>query len=233
MNGWDEENIIENLPGLNQGNDFQYGWKYMDWTVTSYIGMQEYYNKKRIDLMYQQVKKSDDIAYKQMLMENQYLHGQRVKEGKLAHCEVVKINEKGEIQIVSKKMTIPVEPRLVANFKCKDITMYIGLESEEKIVQLLLEIENDIEKKEFVFLDMKKIAKSGYIERKFSGVGAEVYASSAAKKKEYTRMIVTKFICRCTQTVVVPNKKGWYRNADNIDFFDGQWTWEELVKNAK
>lgn len=233
MNDWNEAGMMANSSQVLQENNLQYNLAFTDQATKSNIAISEYCCKKQIDLNYQRIKKIDDIAYDQRLLENRYRHAQRVREGKLAHCEVVEINEKGDIQIVSKNLTIPTRPRLVANFKCEDVITYIRAESDEKIVQLLLKIDSAADKNESIFLALKELTKNRYIERKLLSVDATVYGSSEAKRKEYKKMIVEKLVSRSTKTIVVPMKRGWYRTADTIEFFDGEWTWEELAKNAE
>lgn len=233
MNECNEVRMMTNSSQVCQANNPQYNFQYMDLATKSNITVNEYYCKKQIDYQYQRNKKMDDIAYDLSLLENRYCYAQKVKEGKLAHCEVVEIDEKGEIQIVSKNMTIQTKPRLAANFKFEDVITYISVESDEKIIQLLLKIEIATEKIESVFLDLKKLTKNRYIEKKLLSVGAVVYGSSESKRREYMKMIVAALVRRSTQRIMVPIKNGWYRNADTIEFFDGQWTWEELVKNAE
>lgn len=233
MNSRNEMEMAAKLPQVGQGNYSQTRICPTDLAVKSNIVLNEYYNKNCIDLEYQRNKRMLDIAYDCRLLENRYCHAQKVKEGKLAHCEVVEINNNGEIQIVSKNMTIPSKPRLVVNFKYEDAITYISTDSNEKIVQLLLKLDVTTEKRESVFLALKDLTKNRYIEKKFLNVGVSVYGSSESKKREYMKMIVAYLICKSTQTVMVPMKRGWYRNADRIEFFDGQWTWEELVKNAE
>ena len=162
------------------------------------------------------------------------LHSQQVKEASLASCEVVDVNEKGEICIKTENLAIEAKPRTATNFRCTDVISYLHVtNSQEKVIQLRLELDTSSRNEVFVFLNPEKCEKKGYIEKKLLAVGAVIYANSIAKKNEYAKMIIAYIIRKCTKTIELPDIRGWYVVDGNMQFFDGLWTWEELVRNAK
>ena len=96
-----------------------------------------------------------------------------------------------------------------------------------------LELDTSSRNEVFVFLNPEKCEKKGYIEKKLLAVGAVIYANSIAKKNEYAKMIIAYIIRKCTKTIELPDIRGWYVVDDDMQFFDGLWTWEEVVGNAK
>lgn len=195
----------------------------------------EHNAKNASDEQYQKNIKEIDLEHKIQMLQMEELHSQKVKEASLARCEVVDVNEKGEIYIRTENLTIESKPRTAANFRCTDVISYLHVtDSQEKVIQLRLELDTSDRDEVFVFLDPEKCEKKGYIEKKLLAVGAVIYANSVAKKNEYAKMIIAYIIRKCTKTIKLPDHRGWYPvGKDTIGFFDGKWTWKDVVKNAK
>ena len=190
--------------------------------------------KNASDVQYQKNIKEIDLNYKAHMLRIEELHSQQVKEASLASCEVVDVNEKGEICIKTENLAIEAKPRTATNFRCTDVISYLHVtNSQEKVIQLRLELDTSSRNEVFVFLNPEKCEKKGYIEKKLLAVGAVIYANSIAKKNEYAKMIIAYIIRKCTKTIELPDIRGWYVVDGNMQFFDGLWTWEELVRNAK
>ena len=147
---------------------------------------------------------------------------------------MVEVSENGTIHIVTKHTQMKAQPRQAANFKFADAMIYMNADNpQEKVVRLCLELDINPGNKVIVFLDPEKCMKNGYIEKKLLAVGAVIYGNSVAKKREYAQLIMAYIIRNVTRTISVPEKRGWYKVGDTINFFAGKWTWKDVKKNAK
>ena len=175
-----------------------------------------------------------EVNKKSAILKLEEQHAEMAAERRLARCEVVEVSENGTIHIVTKNTQVEAQPRQATNFKCVDAVLYTNVDNpQEKVVQLSLELDTNLGNKVLVFLDPEKCMKNGYIEKKLLAVGAAIYGNSAAKKREYAQLIMAYIIRNATKTISVPEKRGWYKIGDTINFFAGKWTWKDVKKNAK
>lgn len=175
-----------------------------------------------------------EVNKKSEILKLEEQHAVMAAEQRLARCEVVEVSENGTIHIVTKNTQMKAQPRQAANFKSADAVIYTNADNpQEKVVELCLELDINPGNKVIVFLDPEKCMKNGYIEKKLLAVGAVIYGNSAAKKREYAQLIMAYIIRNVTKTISVPEKRGWYKVDDTINFFAGKWTWKDVKKNAK
>lgn len=211
-------------------NDAQMEQKWQE----SNIRVQEDAAKKKNSLAVKQEEVRIEVNKKSALLDLEEHHAVMVAERRLARCEVVEVSENGTIHIVTKNTQVEAQPRQATNFKSADAMIYTNADNpQEKVVRLCLELDINPGNKVIVFLDPEKCMKNGYIEKKLLAVGAVIYGNSAAKKREYAQLIMAYIIRNATKTISVPEKRGWYKIGDTINFFAGKWTWKDVKKNAK
>ena len=160
------------------------------------------YWKKQMDIEQNIVNKSTDMQFLKekdqlklnsmyAMLETKELHARRAEDERLARCEVVEITEDGRIHIQTKDTAIDTKPRNVTNFKCMNAVIYINVDNpQEKIIKIYLKLDTVGEDERVVFLNLANCEKNAYIEKKFLTVGADIYASSKARMKEYEKKIV-------------------------------------------
>ena len=203
------------------------------------------YLKKQLDIEQNIVNKSTDMQFLKekdqlklnsmyAMLETKELHARRAEDERLARCEVVEITEDGRIHIQTKDTAIDTKPRNVTNFKCMNAVIYINVDNpQEKIIKIYLKLDTVGEDERVVFLNLANCEKNAYIEKKFLTVGADIYASSKARMKEYEKKIVAYIIRNCKEIKEVPRKRGWYRYQETIGFYGEKETWEEVKKYAE
>lgn len=182
------------------------------------------------------LKEKDQLKLNSMyaMLETKELHARRAEDERLARCEVVEITEDGRIHIQTKDTAIDTKPRNVTNFKCMNAVIYINVDNpQEKIIKIYLKLDTVGEDERVVFLNLANCEKNAYIEKKFLTVGADIYASSKARMKEYEKKIVAYIIRNCKEIKEVPRKRGWYRYQETIGFYGEKETWEEVKKYAE
>lgn len=200
----------------------------------SQIRLNEDFIKKNNELQFLDEKNKRQLYHEYDLLEVKARHQEREEEERLARYEEVKMGSDGSLCIVTKSRTLEASPRPIVNFRLVEVISYINADnSEEMIWYISIVVQKRVNKEEHIFLDPEKCDKSGYIQKKFLAVGGSFWVKSEAKKKEYCKMVVEFMIQFSTKTIQVPEKRGWYVVDGNMQFFDGLWTWEELVRNAK
>lgn len=211
-------------------NDAQMEQKWQE----SSIRVQEDVAKKQNSLAFKQEEVRIEVNKKSALLDLEERHAVMAAERRLARCEVVEVSENGTIHIVTKNTQVEARPRQATNFKYVGAMIYTNADNpQEKVVQLSLELNTNIGNKVLVFLDPEKCMKNGYIGKKLLTVGAVINGNSPAKKREYEQLIMAYIIRNVTKTISVPEKRGWYKIGDTINFFAGKWTWKDVKKNAK
>lgn len=199
------------------------------------IGVAEHSTNKATDDFYHIQSRKTDLCYQEELMKLKAINEEKLYENRLARCEVAELDQRGEIHIRTRNLTIEAKPRMVTNFRCIDTIIYINADDpQEKALMVSLDVGLAGTKKTFVFFDLKKCGNGKYIIDKFFSVGAEINACSEAKKKEYSKKILTCIVQNCKKTIVVPKRRGWYKTEkDILEFFDGKWTWEDVVRYGR
>lgn len=203
------------------------------------------YWKKQMDIEQNAVNKSTDMQFlkeKEQLklnsmcamLEVKELHARRAEEERLARCEVVEITEDGRIHIQTKNTMVDTKPRNVTNFKYNNAVVYANVDNpQERIIKILFKMDTVGEEERFIFLNLAKYEKNTYIEKKFLTIGADIYASSKARMKDYVKKIVAYIVRNCKEIKEIPQKRGWYKYQDSISFYDEEETWTEVMKYAE
>ena len=179
------------------------------------------YWKKQMDIEQNAVNKSTDMQFlkeKEQLklnsmcamLEVKELHARRAEEERLARCEVVEITEDGRIHIQTKNTMVDTKPRNVTNFKYNNAVVYANVDNpQERIIKILFKMDTVGEEERFIFLNLAKYEKNTYIEKKFLTIGADIYASSKARMKDYVKKIVAYIVRNCKEIKEIPQKRGW------------------------
>lgn len=190
--------------------------------------------KKYNALELQKQKNQLELNKQYGILEVKEIHAAYAEENRLAKCEVVEIEENGEIHIVSKNMQIETKPRKATNFKPIQTVTFINADNpEEKIFFIKAELDNTRKTIVHIFLNPAKYDRPRYIKKKLASSGIDIRGRNEAKKQEYAQMIVTRLMRDCEKSVWIPKRRGWYQHKDSLQFFEGTWTWKELIKNAK
>ena len=203
------------------------------------------YWKKQMDIEQNAVNKSTDMQFlkeKEQLklnsmcamLEVKELHARRAEEERLARCEVVEITEDGRIHIQTKNTMVDTKPRKVTKFTDNNAVVYANVDNpQERIIKILFKMDTVGEEERFIFLNLAKYEKNTYIEKKFLTIGADIYASSKARMKDYVKKIVAYIVRNCKEIKEIPQKRGWYKYQDSISFYDEEETWTEVMKYAE
>ena len=203
------------------------------------------YWKKQMDIEQNAVNKSTDMQFlkekEQLKLNSMYamlaakeLHARRAEEERLARCEVVEITEDGRIHIQTKNTMVDTKPRNVTNFKYINAVVYVNVDNpQERIIKIFFKMDTVGEEERFIFLNLAKCEKNTYIEKKLLTIGADIYASSKARMKDYVKKIVAYIVRNCKEIKEIPQKRGWYKYQDSIRFYDEEETWTEVMKYAE
>ena len=154
------------------------------------------------------------------------------RERKKAQCDLLSIDDGGNIRVQTTNLRINVDERRVANFSNPEISIFERLENaEEKIYLFNCNIQEDVR---YTMLDYTKCGSPTYILKKWTSIGAEIFAATLAVKKQYALQLVTLLIQNAERREKLPDRRGWYETENGeIRFFQGRWTWEEALKCAK
>ncbi len=199
------------------------------------IGAWRHGAAKEIDLEYRKKVNREEVKHKLDVLGIDGIHDELVREAHLAQCEVAVVDESGEIHIVTQNLSFEAKPRTATNFKCTEVIIYVNVANlQERVLQLSLKLETAGVEEKLVFIDLSKCGKKRFIAEKLMRVGAVIYGSTTAKAEEYAQMIIAYMIRNCNKTIMVPNKRGWYKTeSGSLEFFDGKWTWEDVVRYGR
>lgn len=141
-----------------------------------------------------------DLEYKKFLMKEIFL------EKRKAQYDEVVLSETGGFEIVTRNLTIDGEFRDLCNFCNPQMKKLVNEKNADEIFQLSLNIgSNEV----FLYLAANEVGNSGYLLKKFSEAGCEIYARNRKLREEYLHKIFMCLLNRSTESCTIPCKYGW------------------------
>lgn len=170
----------------------------------------------------------------QRQMDLQFAKGliaEEERERKKSQCDVLSIDAEGNLRMQTENLRIDAPERRVTNFAYPEIVILERLKNrDEKMYLFTCNLKNDLH---FALFAREKCGSGTYVLKQMSAIGAEIFAPTLARKKQYAQQIFTLLIQNATKVQVLPERRGWYVDENGkLQFFQGRWTWEEAVKCA-
>lgn len=146
-----------------------------------------------------------------------------------AQTEVITISEQGVVEVQTQDLRININPRVVTNFFFPEITIFRRLKNPtQEIYMFSADYSEQIR---FVFLEPQKCGSGTYLMRRLAKIGCQIFAPTQALRKSYATQVMSLLILQRKNDFAVPDRREWYLDeSGEIKFFNGKWTWEELVE---
>lgn len=194
--------------------------------------LQQYDMKNRMDidkavaLEYALNEAKLDFAQKKMQMYEYW------KEARKASYVNVYIGTKGELVAETKSALAQFPKREVANFNFAGIAYLQSDKGADGIFWLNIRIGND-EKK--IFLKENKVGNLDYFMKKIVAAGGKFLANKEKEREDLLAALWAGLCIRCEKVIIVPEKRGWYRDAmGNYKFAEeGDMLWLDVLEKAK
>ena len=166
-------------------------------------------------------------------MDLQTCKEEQAKEKRLSQCEVMRIDENGYISVQTENLSVYATPRKGCRFQFLEAAVFENVENPGDRI-LFIKVLLPGNSVASVYLDMYRAGNGKYVENKFAQAGAEILGCSLVKRKEYALMLVKKILESQEKTIWIPERRGWYLDCENnIQFYDGDVQWEDLIRYAK
>lgn len=177
-------------------------------------------------------KQEHRLQRKLQFMQQKSLMAEEERERKKSQCDLLSIDESGIIRVQTTNLRINADARRVANFSHPEILVFERLKNDaEKIYLFCCNIQGDIR---YALFDYTKCGSPTYIIKKIAAIGAEIFAPTLAEKKKYVLQLVTLLIQNAERREKLPDRRGWYTDENGeLHFFQGRWTWEEVLECVK
>lgn len=180
------------------------------------VTKEAYLNDVRVDLLRRKVE----------------LREYRKEMAKGNHLEI-SIGKNGELEAHIQNAFIKVPTRKVTNFRFADCYNLKSSSGEEGIMLLLLYSEDG--RLLQIFLNLKKMGRMQYFEKKITEAGGVILANT---RKERENILVSFWVEICGRskgTVEIPIREGWISgHKPKYQFVErGEVLWAEIIKLAK
>lgn len=154
------------------------------------------------------------------------------RELKKAQTEVIAISEQGVVQVQTQNLRINMDPRIVANFFFPEIAVFRRLKNQtQEIYMFFADLNNSVR---YVFLNPEKCGSGTYLLKQFAKTGFQIFAPTLAMRKTYAIQMLALVVMHTKEVFIVPDRREWYIDeSEEIKFFEGEWTWEELEECLK
>lgn len=174
-------------------------------------------------------KQQNRQALRLQLEERKNLVKEYERELRKAQTEVITISEQGVVEVQTQDLRININPRVVTNFFFPEITIFRRLKNPtQEIYMFSADYSEQIR---FVFLEPQKCGSGTYLMRRLAKIGCQIFAPTQALRKSYATQVMSLLILQRKNDFAVPDRREWYLDeSGEIKFFNGKWTWEELVE---
>lgn len=154
------------------------------------------------------------------------------KEARKASYVNVYIGAEGELEAETKSALVQLPKRKVANFNFAGIAYLQSDKGADGIFWLNIRIGND---EKTIFLKENKVGNLDYFMKKIVAVGGKFFANKEKEKKDLLAALWAGLCIRCESVIIVPEKKGWYRDEiGNYKFAEeSDMLWLDVLEKAK
>ena len=188
--------------------------------------------KSNIDIRTSSVQASNKANVQLIVAEEKIRLREAAKEREKQVYEELLLTETGEVQLITRNLTIQSQPRKLTNMSNPTLISLKHVSNLDEEVFCIKCIVDNSEKE--VFLDRDMAGKASYLLKKFAAAGISFMLPSAEAKQ-----VVIKLFCVLKQASnnekLLADMEGWMKKPDNTFEYvgEGELTWERARAMCK
>lgn len=190
--------------------------------------MQAYYNDCReVQKTIAKANALEDIRLKGLIARQRLREAE--SERKKSTFDELLITSDGEVQIITRNLTIEAKPRAVTNMTAPRIVILKRLKDTTEEIFLFRCIINNISRK--LFLSPQKAGRGSYLIKNFISIGA-YFQSPSAKAKELAIQLLALLISAGPQELLLADDEGYTEFPGKGFIYIGEedLTWKKATK---